>query len=184
MMATNRDDVEQLLADTWTDELAAHLAGQVAGPGDHGYLVRAVQPDAADDLVRYVHELIAEVLARETGVDLDWARRDSSWSALDQIFELLREQWADGGTLPSVPARHRDEAHRLLTEQLTGKAAEWAGCDVADMDAPPVPLVAGGHLRVDLEGLGRYLATFAGYGVHPDEPAAIHRLHEITEPAA
>lgn len=172
-------DVEELLERTWAPAMAERIADAVAGPGDRGYIVRGVQPGAGDDIQLFVVEEVADELARQTGVDVDYVRTSAGYKALDDVWAVLTARWQDGGSLPAVPAALEETVRRHMA-QLTLKAAEWAGCD-ADGD-PPAPLHAGGCIRVDVEGLHRYLATFEPYGVTSQERAAIKALTAIVYP--
>lgn len=166
-------DVEELLERTWTPAMAERIAAAVAGPGNRGSIVRGVQPGAGDDIQLFVFEEVADELARQTGVDVDYSRTASSRKAISDVLAVLTARWQDGGPLPAVPPALEQTARRHMA-QLTLKAAEWAGCD-AEGD-PPAPLHAGGCIRVDVEGLHRYLATFGPDGVTGQERAAITAL--------
>lgn len=175
-------DVEALLAQTWTPDLVQRIAERVAQPGSRGYVIRAVQHDASHDLTGLVDHEIADAIHVETGVDLDHARHDTTWHAIDNVWELLVAEWRSGGSLPTVPPAHEATATAWVSA-LTLKAAEWAGCDIAA--EPPLPLVIGGAIRIDTEGLERYLVAFAAHGIDPAERRTIHALQAlVTAPPA
>lgn len=182
-MTRDEIDVEQLLADTWTPQLAARIADRVVekSAGRRGYLVRGARRHAAGQLEYgdVLFEDVLRALAEETGVDLEQARHAGSYETMEDVLDVLEQRWADGGDIPAVPVEAEQEATRLLAS-LSMKAAEAAGCEVDSQ--PWEPLRAGGRLLVDLEGLGCYLDRFVQYGIDPEERAAIHRLGHLVEP--
>lgn len=168
-------DVEQLLAETWSPELAGRIADRVGQARGRGYLVRGVQPEVRDQLMPgdVVFEEVMDAIHAETGVDVDHAREEVSFQAVEDVVEILAERWQDGEPLPAVPESQEEEAAELLAG-LTMKAAESAGCEVTE--EPWEPLRAGGRLRVDVEGLQGYLDFYAARGIEAEEREAIHRL--------
>lgn len=173
-------DVEQLLQEAWTPTLAEQIADRVVQPGDRGYLIRAVQVDASEELQVMVWEDIADALAEQTGVDADDTHSGMADQAINHVWEILAARWQDGGTL-AVIAQEDEEAATRAVRRLSMKAAEWAGCDVGQ--DPPAPLYAGGHLRLDTEGFEYYLETFQPYGISAEEHAAIQQLLALARPA-
>ncbi len=182
-MATN-NDLQQLLAETWSDVDAARIADQVSWPGNLGHVVRAMQPDADDRTVLLVDEDICIEIHRHFGVDVDHAGGPEIWDALEAVHDVLTRRWADGGTLATVALDDRVEARDILTRQLSLKAAERAGCDITGThpDYTRVPLDIGGQLRIDVGGLDTYLEDRRT----PPEPAeldAINRLRTVARRA-
>lgn len=174
-------DMEQVLAETWSPELAARVADRVGESPGRSYIVRQVQPEMIDRLGPgdVVWEYIIDAILIETGVDLDQAGESTSFEAFEDVLAILVERWRDGEPLSAVPHRHEAVAIEAL-QHLTSKAAEVAGCDVEGGE-PWEPLRAGGRLRVDVEGLQWYLDTYATRGIEPEERATIHRLMDMAE---
>lgn len=179
---TVRLDLEQLLADTWSPQLRDAILERVeqSSPALPGYLVRAARDPALDAVHLMLLEDLAVAVWEELGVDLPEARKVRTQEVESELHAALLERWRDGGTLASIDPADATRAEQLL-EELSPKAAEWAGCDpVTD---PPTPLRVDGTLRLSTVGLERYLEHFTGYGVAPDERRAIRSLLELARPA-
>lgn len=150
-------DLEELLRSTWSPMVEGAVADRVDRPGNRGHVVRGILPDASQAATDFLFEEIADALAHETGVDIDYARTETAYRAIDDVMALLTHRWRTGGSLSRVGEDEAAAATQAL-RRLEMKAAEWAGCDVSQQ--PYEPLYLNGRLLVDVSGLCRYLGTF------------------------
>lgn len=175
------DDVQLLLAESWSDADVVRIAEIVACAGNRGHVVRAVQPGAADfdpDLVLMIDQDIAIEVHREFGVDLDQVTRPGLSTVLGDVFEHLVVTWADGGRLAMIPPDDYVAAARILAS-LSLKAAERAGCEIVGYAQLPDPLELNGWMRLDLDGLDGWIGEARPGVLGSDDRVGAARLRQL-----
>lgn len=146
-----------VLLGMWTGRVRDAVVARIerATIGRRGWLVRALaDPDGCrPEYTETVHALILAAIRDETGADLDALGSQAAWESYEQVWDALRERWADGGSLGVVRLGFEPAVARAIAG-LPVEAAAHLAADVSG-DVPD-PLWLGGRLRVDLDGLAAY----------------------------
>lgn len=162
-----------LVRDAAADRVERALVGR------RGILVRALTEEAASRshaaCIEQVHELVVEAIRGETGADLDAMGSQAAWACYEDVWARLQSRWADGASLPVVPAAVRREVEHLV-RLLPPAAAEHAGADVGEV--PYRLLDRDGATRVDVDGLFAWLARDTGE-VGEGDRALVDRIVEL-----
>lgn len=149
-----------ILTDGWGPLVLDAVVRRVeaAAIGDRARLVRTVtDPDEAPAIdVEYVHALVLEAIAVETGADLESLGSQAAWACYEQTWNHLADRWADGGRLVTIPIEHTATVHALVA-RLPVRVAAAAGADTSQI--PAVPLMVEGVVHIDAEGLFAWIAT-------------------------
>lgn len=161
----------------WTDQVRDAVVARVERDtlGRRGWLVRVfADPDRArPSLIEAVHMRVVEAIRDETGADLDHLGSQAAWECYEQVWAALDRRWRHGGTLAVVPLGDEPTVSRALVS-LPVDAALAAAVDVEDRGVVE-PLWLHGRLRVDADGLRRYLAT-GGRDIPPRVRATVQRI--------
>lgn len=139
----------------------------------HTLAADAGHADLREGWVEQLHQLVVEAIRAETGADLDGLGSQAAWATYEDVWATLRMRWRDGGSLAVVPLR-REVAATACLRTLSAAAAQAAGMDVGVH--PPEPLWIDGRLRVDPEGLSRFLELGDCTGA---ERAAAEKLRRL-----
>jgi hypothetical protein len=146
-----------VLLGLWTERVRDAVVARIerATVGRRGWLVRALaDPDGCrPEHTETVHALVVAAIRDETGADLDALGSQAAWESYEQVWEALRDRWADGGSLGVVRLGSEPAVVRAIAA-LPEEAAAHLAADVSGSVADPLWL--GGRLRVDLEGLAAY----------------------------
>jgi hypothetical protein len=146
-----------VLLDMWSEQVRDAVVARIerVTVGRRGWLVRALaDPDGCrPEYTETVHALVVAAIRDETGADLDALGSQAAWESYEQVWDTLRDRWADGGTL-GVARLGSEPAVARAIAGLPEEAAAHLAADVTG--AVPDPLWLSGRLRVDLEGLAAY----------------------------
>jgi len=149
-----------ILVEGWGDLVRAAVCDRVddALATARGVLAIAVvtPDDAPAAAVERVHHVVVAAIAAETGADLDELGSQAAWATYEDVWGELGRRWAEGGPMELLPRAAEAEVLRLLAG-LPPAAVEHAGA-VLDREHVHV-LRTGGGVRLDVEGLFRWLAT-------------------------
>lgn len=166
-----------ILLSMWTDRVCDAVVARVERETleRRGWFVRVfADPDGARPrLIETVHTLVVAAIHDETGADLDHLGSQAAWDCYQQVWVALSRRWEGGGTLATVPLGEEPAVVRALAT-LPDDAALAAAVDIDDHGAGQ-PLWLHGRLRVDADGLRRYLAT-RGQGIPPRVRSTVHRI--------
>jgi hypothetical protein len=147
----------------WSERVRDAVVARIEGAtvGRRGWLVRAMaDPDGCrPEYTETVHALVLAAIRDETGADLDALGSQAAWESYEQVWDALRERWADGGSLGVVRIGSEPSVVRAVAS-LPEEAAAYLAADVGG--PVPDPLWLGGRLRIDLEGLAAYRGLDGG----------------------
>jgi hypothetical protein len=174
----------EVLLDMWSEEVRDAVVARIerATVGRRGWLIRALaDPDGCHpEYTETVHALVLAAIRDETGADLDALGSQAAWESYEQVWDALRERWADGGSLGVVRLGSEPAVARAIAG-LPPEAAAHLAADVSG--AVPDPLWLDGRLRVDLEGLAAYRRLDGGQLPHA-VAITMTEIARATEPSS
>lgn len=145
---------DAILVDGWGPLVRHAVVERVerATVGARGTLVRALaDPEHARFAwTEWLHERVVDAIHHETGANLDRLGSQAAWACYEDSWDALVCRWRDGGSTVEVRADAEERVLRLLAAAPPW-LAERAGADIGTF--PPEPLVVGGRVRLDVEGV-------------------------------
>jgi hypothetical protein len=149
---------DAILVDGWGPLVRHAVVERVerATVGARGTLVRTLaDPEHARFAwTEWLHECVVDAIRYETGADLDRLGSQAAWACYEDSWDALACRWRDGGSTVVVRPGAERRVRRLLAE-APAWLAERAGADIGAL--PPEPLVVGGRVRLDVEGVAACL---------------------------